>query len=58
MSVLIDDVFTEFENPEREAGVEEQNSSEPAGPSESDAEQKLRDTIRRIEQRQLRLMAD
>ena len=59
MSITIDEVFSEFEDPQqRDKGVSEHSQEEMAVASCSQSERELVDMIGRIEKRQLRLMAD
>jgi len=58
MGVLIDEVFTEVSSPSTQTETAEDRQTEPSGVPAASTEITLCDQIRRLQKRQLRLIAD
>ena len=58
MGVTIDEVASDIDTPIREAVGERQDRGDTPSAAADEAERRLRARLRRLQQRQLRLMAD
>jgi len=58
MSVVIDDVFTEIDNPQGGTNAAAQPPIDSSNLQDRESEKMLYDQIQRLEKRQLRLLAD